>query len=214
MGIFLGGKGGGGGMSVLVRQNRRIVYPLFFWTIRLFCWAIAKRAGVFWGGIRYSLHVFSGDNITHHRTSHEIQHGNHRVDHEKYCEAIYWKYHTSHLITKISHTITSKTFFFIKIPFLLGTSKIPYQNQVKYISWYFITPLTEIHVVCTGSHPKIPPEKRKHIKTTIRRQIKTNNTRPSHHFYFYNFHNPSHTPSQKLILITNINLIKIISINL
>ena len=61
-------------------------------------------------------------------TSHETQHGNHRVDHEKYCEAIYCKYHTSHHLTKISHTITFKTFFFKKIPFLLKTSKIPYYS--------------------------------------------------------------------------------------
>ena len=33
-------------------------------------------------------------------TSHETQHGNHRVDHEKYCEAIYWKYHNSQLLTQ------------------------------------------------------------------------------------------------------------------
>ena len=64
-------------------------------------------------------------------TSHETQHGNHRVDHEKNCEAIYWKHHTSHHLTKISHTITFKTFFFTKIPFLLETSKIPYLNQVR-----------------------------------------------------------------------------------
>ena len=61
-------------------------------------------------------------------TSHETQHGNHRVDHEKYCEAIYWKHHTSHHLTKISHTITFKTFFFTKIPSLLKTSKIPYYS--------------------------------------------------------------------------------------
>ena len=53
-------------------------------------------------------------------TSHETQHGNHRVDHEKYCEAIYWKYHTSHLLTKIYHTITFKTFFFNKNTILIG----------------------------------------------------------------------------------------------
>ena len=52
-------------------------------------------------------------------TSHETQHGNHRVDHEKYCEAIYWKYHTSHPLTKISHTITFKTFFFNKNTILI-----------------------------------------------------------------------------------------------
>ena len=53
------------------------------------------------------------------RTSHETQHGNHRVDHEKYCEAIYWKHHTSHHLTKNSHTITFQQFFFTKIPSLL-----------------------------------------------------------------------------------------------
>ena len=40
-------------------------------------------------------------------------------NHEKNCEAIYWKHHTSHLLTKISHTITIKTFFFTKNTILI-----------------------------------------------------------------------------------------------
>ena len=55
----------------------------------------------------------------------------HRVDHEKNCEAIYWKHHTSHILTQNSHTTSFKTFFFTKITFLLRTSKIPYQNTVR-----------------------------------------------------------------------------------
>ena len=35
---------------------------------------------------------------------------------------------------------------------------------------------------------------------------------PLSHFYFYKIYNPTHTPSQKLILITNINNIKFNSI--
>ena len=58
----------------------------------------------------------------------EGPHHSHRVDHEKNCEAIYWKHHTSHHLTKISHTITFKTFFFTKIPSLLKLSKIPYYS--------------------------------------------------------------------------------------
>ena len=55
-------------------------------------------------------------------------HHSHRVDHEKNCEAIYWKHHTSHLITKKSHKIILKEHFITKIPSLLKTSKIPYYS--------------------------------------------------------------------------------------
>ena len=98
------------------------------------------------------------------RTSHETQHGNHWVDHEKNCEAIYWKHHTSHHLTKISHTISFKTFFFTKIPFLLKTSKIPYYSTEDDILWYFITPLiifpsSHHHLVRnTCSVYRIPPQ--------------------------------------------------------
>ena len=114
--------------------------------------SLAKRAGVFWGGIRYSLHVFSGDNITHHRTSHETQHGNHRVDYEKYCEAIYWKHHTSHLLTKNFTQYPSKHYFNTKIPSLLRTSKIPYQNQVKDIFVIFYNSSHNIIIISSSSH--------------------------------------------------------------
>ena len=78
-----------------------------------------------------------------------------------------------------------------------------------------------IHVVRTGSHPKIPPEKKKKTNSHKIEIQENNNKGPSHRFYFYNFHNPTHTPSQKLISIAKITLfslffikfIKIIKIN-
>ena len=82
----------------------------------------------------------------------ETQHVNHRVDHEKYCEAIYWKHHTSHHLTKISHTITFKTIFLTKIPFLLETSKIPYQNTVHDIFIIFYNSSHKNIITSSSSH--------------------------------------------------------------
>ena len=112
---------------------------------------LCASSGVFWGGIRYSLHVFSWERITH-GTSHETQHGNHRVDHEKNCEAIYWKYHTSHLITQNFTQYLSKHSFFTKSSFLLGISKIPYQNTVELFSRYFYNSSHKNLITSSSSH--------------------------------------------------------------
>ena len=80
------------------------------------------------------------------------------MDQEKYCEAIYWKYHTSHILTQTFTQHPSKEHFFTKIPLLLKTSKIPYQNTVHDIFIIFykhsITPLTKN----TYSEYRIPPQ--------------------------------------------------------
>ena len=101
----------------------------------------------------------------------------HRVDHEKNCEAIYWKHHTSHHLTKNSHTITLKQSFFTKSSFLLGISKIPYLNQVELFSRYFYNSSHNILIISSSSHqeymqcvpdptPKYPQKNRKNKQIT------------------------------------------------
>src|SRR3989339_518836 len=116
----------------------------------------------FWGSIvRGYFGVGSGTHYmysrkdfgTYHRTSHETQHGNRRVDHEKYCEAIYWKHHTSHLLTKNFTQYPSKHYFYHKIPFLLKTSKIPYQNTVHDIFIIFYNS-SHKNLITSSSSPR------------------------------------------------------------
>ena len=133
-------------------------------------------------------------------------------NHEKNCEAIYWKHHTSHHITKNFTQYPLKHSFLIKIPFLLKTSKIPYYNTEDDILWYFITPLTENTCSVYRIPPQNTPRKTENRNRKQQDEKIINHKIPSRYFYFYNFHNPTHTPSQKLISITNINNIKINSI--
>ena len=143
------------------------------WTI---CWSYclsyivwfreSNHSGVFWGGIRYSLHVFSWERITH-RTSPRwtkdlithIGSTTRRIAKQSIGSI------TPHTISqKILTQYPLKHSFSQKIPFLLKTSKIPYLNQVNDIFIIFINPLTIFssshhHLIRnTCSVYRIPPQ--------------------------------------------------------
>ena len=79
-----------------------------------------------------------GRTMRHHTRRNNV---NHHGDHEKYCEAIYWKYHTSHILTKKSIKILLNNYFLSEIQFLLVLSKIPYYSSEEDILVILITPL-------------------------------------------------------------------------
>ena len=98
------------------------------------------------------------DNSQDITEMHKGPHHSHRVDHEKNCEAIYWKHHTSHHLTKNSHTITFKTLFFNKIIILIKHKQNSLSKHSKIIltvfSSYFKTSLKKN----TCSVYRIPPQ--------------------------------------------------------
>ena len=83
----------------------------------------------------------------------EGPHHSHRVDHEKNCEAIYWKHHTSHHLTKNFTQYPSKHYFLTKSSFLLDISKIPYLNQVRLFSRYFYNS-SHKNLITSSSSPR------------------------------------------------------------
>ena len=130
-----------------------------------------------------------------------------------------WEVLRSNLLEVTHLTHSHKKFSHNNIPTILFPQKYhSYWKQVKFLiktqytifSSYFITPLTENTCSVYRIPPQNTPRKTEHESHKQWDGKITYHKISSHHFYFYNFHNPTHTPSLKLISITNINIIKII----
>ena len=109
---------------------------------------------------------------------------------------------------KNSHTTSIKTFFFTKNTILIENKQ---NSLLQHGGRYFMIFYNSSHRN-TCSVYRIPPQntprKTEHVAHNKEKEHRTKNKGLSLCFYFYNFHNPTHTPSQKLISITNINNIK------
>ena len=90
-------------------------------------------------------------------------------NHEKNCESIYWKHHTSRHLTKNFTQHFLKHSFLTKLPFLLKLSKIPYYSTEDDILRYFITPLTKntcsVYRIPPQNTPKDPKDKEQEFIT-------------------------------------------------